>query len=113
MLPWISNSQSQLGRAEADYDDRHARAAAWDALNPEQRRDGGETNTISPDPRHEIQIAGGLADEWYIDDGDILCDPCLVGPFLERFDIANRMIDDQVPVHAERNVAKNRSHVLR
>ena len=30
------------------------------------------------DPRHVLQKNGGLADLWYMDDGDILCQPVLV-----------------------------------
>ena len=53
------------------------RASAWEALAPEQRRQEGGTQAILPDPRHEVQTAGGLADFWYLDDGDVLCDPLL------------------------------------
>jgi hypothetical protein len=42
-----------------------------------------------PDPRHEVQAHGGLADYWYLDDGDILCDPLLVYHFLASFDGSN------------------------
>ncbi len=41
------------------------------ALTPEQRptADGGER--LGTDPVHEIQSEGGLAEFWYLDDGDI------------------------------------------
>ena len=45
-------------------------------------------------------------DFWYLDDGDILCVPALVRPFLESFDVANDSVDE-VPVHAERNRVKS------
>jgi hypothetical protein len=52
------------------------------------------------DPRREIQVGGGLADFWYLDDGDILCHPILVWPYLMAFDEAN------VKVGAVRNRLK-------
>ena len=47
------------------------------------------------DPRHALQLSGGLAD-----DGDIVCHPILVLPFLQDFDVAN------AGVRAERNPLK-------
>ena len=47
-----------------------------------------------------MQQHGGLADFWYLDDGDILCDPRLVLPYLMAFDQANS------PAGAERNLIK-------
>ena len=44
---------------------------------------------LTPSPEHEIQANGGLADFWYLDDGDVMCDPRLVVPFLSAFDKAN------------------------
>ena len=52
------------------------------------------------DPKHSIQVNGGLIDFWYLDDGDILCDPSLVLPYLEAFDRLNPSIG------GVRNVAK-------
>ena len=52
------------------------------------------------DPRHAIQENGGLADQWYLDGGDILCHPILVLPYLQAFDTANDEIG------AERNPQK-------
>ncbi len=92
--------------AANEFDERSARAASWEAVSPEQRRSGDGADVIIPDPRHEIQTAGGLADFWYLDDGDILCDPRLVRPFLGHFDVANACVDG-VPVHAERNLIKS------
>ena len=43
---------------------------------------------------------GGLADQWYLDDGDIICHPLLVLPYLQAFDTANAEIG------AERNPQK-------
>ena len=36
---------------------------------------GSATLTRPDDPRHALHENGGLADLWYIDDGDILCHP--------------------------------------
>ena len=49
-----------------------------------------EKLTGADDPQHALQKNGGLADLWYMDDGDIMCHPILV----------------------ERN-PENRSHLLR
>ena len=39
------------------------------------RLGGPEKFTGAQDPRHSLQKNGGLADHWYMDDGDILCHP--------------------------------------
>ena len=41
-----------------------------------------------------------IADFWYLDDGDVLCDARLVLPYLRAFDEAN------APTGAERNCTK-------
>ena len=46
------------------------------------------------------QENGGLADQWYMDDGDIMCHPVLVLPFLQDFDVASARVG------AERNPLK-------
>ena len=51
-------------------------------------------------PRHILQENGGLADFWYIDDGDILCHPVLGSFDLHEFD------DTNDKVGAERNPQK-------
>ena len=45
--------------------------------------------TGADDPRHALHKHGGLADLWYVDDGDIMCHPILVPPYLQEFDDAN------------------------
>jgi hypothetical protein len=85
-LPWTTLGSTAV---EEEFDDRQARAAAWESLLPEARRQEQGARAIIPDPRHEIQSGGGIADFWYLDDGDIMCDPQLVLPFLECFDVAN------------------------
>ena len=45
---------------------------------------GPKKLTGAHDPRHVLQKNGGLADQWYMDDGDIMCHPILVLPFSPR-----------------------------
>ena len=76
----------------------------WIGVNDsaeEQRTPSGlEKLTGAHDPRHVLQKSGGLADQWYMDDGDIMCHPILVLPFLQDFDVANARVG------AERNPLK-------
>ena len=51
--------------AQDEFDDRCNRGAAWEAMPPELRREDGDARAIIPDPRHEIQTSGGVADFWY------------------------------------------------
>ena len=53
--------------------------------------------TGAGDPRHAPQANGGLAEHWYLDNGDNLCHPILVLPNLQASDTANAKIG------AERN----------
>ena len=46
-------------------------------------------------PRHALQKNGGLANQWYMDDGDIMCHPILVLPFLQHFHVANAKVGAQ------------------
>ena len=62
--------------------------------------DGPEKLTGPHDPRHVLQTTGGLADLWYMDDGDTLCHPILVPTYMLEFDVAN------AKVGAERNPLK-------
>ena len=56
-----------------------------------------ETHTGAHDPQHALQKNGGLADQRHMDDGDIMCHPILVLPFLQDIDVANARVG------AERN----------
>ena len=69
-------------------------------MQPEARREEGGSRVVLPDPGHEIQSAGGLAYFWYLDDGDILCDPRLFLSLLVNFDTRNAVAG------GERNRAK-------
>ena len=84
LISWAAAADGQPAKAEADYDQRLQRSTAWERTDPVHRRD--PHGIIDPDPRHEIQYLGGIADFWYLDDGDILCDPKLVLPFLQQYD---------------------------
>ena len=48
-----------------------------------------QKNIGADDPPRAPQDNGGLADQWYLDDGDILCRPVTVLSFLQAFDRAN------------------------
>ena len=91
-LPWFSSGAAEQAVA-AEFDERSVRAGAWSATPPAQRRvEHGGVSTITTDPRHEVQTAGGLADWWYLDDGDVLCHPRLVPEYLRHFDEANPQV---------------------
>ena len=44
------------------------------------------------DPQRALQKNVGLADLWYVDDGDIMCHPILVPSFLQEFDVGNAKV---------------------
>ena len=48
--------------------------------------------TSAHDPRHALQKNGGLADQWCMDDGGIVCHPILVLPSLQDFDVDNSRV---------------------
>ena len=89
---------TQLSRTEAikeaqeGCDDRSKAEAKWAVMKPEERREGEEGDTITPNPGYEIQKNGGLADFWYLDDGELLCVPGLVADDLEAFGEANKKV---------------------
>jgi len=85
---------------EQEYDDRQTRAQIWEAATPKQRQVGGAGDSLLTTPDNEVQKGGGIAEFWYLDDGDILCDPELVLPYLQAFDVANPCTG------AERNLVK-------
>ena len=89
-LPWARPGSS--GEAAAECDRRQERITAWRQLGPTQRREPGEQERIMVNPAHEIQTRGGIVDAWYLDDGDILCDPRLVRAYLSCFDAANPQV---------------------
>ena len=68
---------------------------------------GTERLTVADDPQRALQENGGLADLWYVDDGDTRLHPILVPSYLQEFDVAN------AKVREERNLQKNGSHSQR
>ena len=92
-LPWIGvNDPAAEQRLQADHAARLQESANF-------QLGGTEKLTGAHDPQHALQKSGGLADQWYMDDGDISCHPILV-LFLQDFDVAD------AKVGAERNPLK-------
>ena len=87
------NGCAEEQRLQADHAARLQESANFQLGGPEKL-------TGAHHPRHTLQKNGGLADQWYMDDGDIMCHPILVLPFLQDFDVANARVG------AERNPLK-------
>ena len=68
------NDPAQEERLQADHAARLQESANF-------QLGGTEKLTGAIDPQHALQKSGGLADQWYLDDGDIMCHPILVLPF--------------------------------
>ena len=88
-LPWSSHPSEQVADMEAAFDSRTARSVSWHNSEPTSRRLQSGSRAILTDPAHELQFRRGIKDFWYLDDGDILCDPRLVLPYLNAFDEEN------------------------
>ena len=85
-LPWIGvDDPSEPQRLQADYAARVHETANF-------QLGGREKLTRADDPQHALQKNGGLADLWYMDDGDIMCHPILVPSYLQEFDDANAKV---------------------
>ena len=95
-LPWIGvNDRAEEQRLQADHAARLQESANCQLGGPEKL-------TGAHDPQHSLQKSVGLADQWYMGDGDIMCHPILVLPFLQDFDIANaRVSAEQSPLKTE------------
>ena len=83
------------------------RSHLWDDARPPKQRSvrwppllWGQIAGIS---QHALQKSGRLADQWCVDDGDIMCHPILVLLFLQDVDVANDRVG------AERNPRKRKS----
>ena len=92
-LPWAAAGSEGSDDANTDFDRRRQSVRTFEESSQSD-------DPVRIDPRNEIQVNGGIADFWYLDDGDVLCDPRLVLPYLTAFDAAN------VKVGAERNLKK-------
>ena len=78
-LPWIGvNDPAEEQRLQADHPARLQESAKF-------QLGGLEKLTGAHDPEDALQKSGGMADQWYMDDGDITCHPILVLPFLQDF----------------------------
>ena len=69
VLPWAATDPAQVAAAEMEFDQRTADHHVWTNTPPVQRRSEVGDKAITPDPSHQIQAFGGIADFWYLDDG--------------------------------------------
>ena len=102
-LPWIGvNAPAEEQRLQVYRDCRsqHCRSQQISSWVAKKKLTGAH------DPQHALQKSGGLADQWYTDDGGIMCHPNLVLPFLQDFDVANARVGD------ERNPLKQKSSTM-
>ena len=85
-FPWIGvDGPSDADFLQADHAGRQQETANFQLGGPEKLFG-------ADDPRHVLQTNGGLADIWYMDDGDILCHPLLVPTYSLEFDVANAKV---------------------
>ena len=85
-IPWIGvNDPAEEQHLQAD----HA-ASLQESAN--FQLGGQEKLAGAHDPQHALQKKGGLADLWYMDDGDIMCHKILVPSFPQKFDVANAKV---------------------
>eukprot|EP00973_Karenia_brevis_P001265 172883-Karenia_brevis.AAC.1 len=87
VLPWLPPPGIQEDRLAAEFDERKMASQQWDSQPPATRVTADQEGNRRSHPGHEIQSGGGLVDVWYLDDGTIVCDPMLVVPFLNQFDV--------------------------
>ena len=81
-LPWIGvDDPSDMQRLQA------GRAVKLQRISNFQVG-GSEKLTGADDPRHALQENGGVADPWYMDDGDIMCQTIVVPSHVQEFNVA-------------------------
>lgn len=85
-LPWCSHGAAAEAEAAADFDLRNQHLDTWEGTSPPLRREAEGSKSILPSPADEVQRHGGIADFWYMDDGDALCHPSLVRQYLQLYD---------------------------
>ena len=90
-LPWAIPGEEAAKQAREHHELRQVRQAEWSSTSPQDRRDAS-TNSIRTCPLHETQELGGIADEHYLDDGDMLVLPELVLPMLQALAAANEKV---------------------
>ena len=84
--PWIGAHEAlDEGRLQHEQHSRMQRIQNFQLEGQEKLIGAGH-------PRHALPENGGLADQWCLDDGDILCRPILVLPHLQALDTANAEI---------------------
>ena len=77
-LPWFGvDDLAEDQRLRADHAARVQESVNVQLSGPEKR-------TSAHDPQHVLKKNGGLADQWCVDDGDLMCHPVPVLPFLQR-----------------------------
>ena len=84
--PW---PEADLASAQTRQSERDTARQAWQTKAPADRR-RQQDGRSAVNPSHSLVGGGGLADWWYLDDGDLLLDPALVLPTLRCFDRAGR-----------------------
>ena len=91
-LPWSGvNDSAEEQRLQADHAARLQESANFQLGTPQK------SSLVLMTRCTCLQKSGGLAEKWYMDDGDIVCHPILVLPFLQDCDVANARVG------AERN----------
>ena len=94
-LPWIGVKDSaEEQRPQADHVARVQESANFQLGGPEK-------HIGARDPQPAPQKNGGLADQWYMDDGDIMCHPIPVLSFLHHFDVATARVAEWNPLKTE------------
>ena len=95
-LPWIgAGDPSEMQRLQVEHTAK---------MQVSTFQLGGPQKLAKADhPRHALQKDGGVADLWYMDDGDIMCLAVFVPSDLHGFD------DASTKVEAGRNHRKRRS----
>ena len=88
------NDPAEEQRLQADHAARLQESANFQLGGPEKL-------TGAHDPQHALQKSGGLADQWYMDDGDIMCHPILVLPFLQDIDVQRQVGAERNPLKTE------------
>ena len=95
-LPWIAVDDPAEGqRLQADHAARMQESANFQLGGPEKL-------TGFHDPQHALQQSGGLADLWYMDDGDTCVSPNPGVAFSAGFQVANASVGaEQNPLKTE------------
>ena len=88
-LPWCASSAEVRNAADLEHDATTADVATWGSTAPIARSAPRNDGSLPCHPGNRIQMAGGVVDVWFLDDGTVVCDPLLVVPYLLAFDDAS------------------------